>query len=90
MVQIVSSDGHENGQKEMEDDDDDEEEPKWTGGEKEMHRKQESSPDASIETQEGDSKKGNSLICFCYSHISTCFFYNQDYNCFYFPLSHSQ
>ncbi|XP_077084240.1 apoptotic chromatin condensation inducer 1b [Siphateles boraxobius] len=57
VTQIVPSDGHENGQKEMEDDDDEEEEPKWTGGEKEMHRKQESSPDASIETQEGDSKK---------------------------------
>lgn len=61
MVQIVPSEGHENGQKEMEEEDDDEE-PKWTGGEKEIHRKQESSPDASIETQEGDSKKGNSLI----------------------------
>lgn len=46
-----------------EEDDNEEEETKWTGGEKEMHRKQESSPHASIETQEGDSKKGNSLIC---------------------------
>ncbi|XP_067300267.1 apoptotic chromatin condensation inducer 1b isoform X2 [Pseudorasbora parva] len=54
VTQIVPSDGHANGQKEMEDYD---EEPKWTGGEKEMHRTQESSPDASIETHEGDSKK---------------------------------
>ncbi|XP_048039795.1 apoptotic chromatin condensation inducer 1b [Megalobrama amblycephala] len=59
VTQIVPSDGHENGQKEMEEEeeDDNEEETKWTGGEKEMHRKQESSPHASIETQEGDSKK---------------------------------
>ncbi|ROI46736.1 Apoptotic chromatin condensation inducer in the nucleus [Anabarilius grahami] len=59
VTQIVPSDGHENGQKEMEEeeDDDNEEEIKWTGGEKEIHRKQESSPHASIETQEGDSKK---------------------------------
>ncbi|XP_042615741.1 apoptotic chromatin condensation inducer in the nucleus-like isoform X1 [Cyprinus carpio] len=55
VTQIVPSDGHENGQKEMEEED--EEEQKWTKGETEKQRKQESSPDASMEIQDGESKK---------------------------------
>lgn len=63
VTQIVPSDGHENGQKEMdekdeeEDEDDEEEEQKHSGEEKEKPRKQESSPDASVETPECDSQK---------------------------------
>ncbi|XP_059364688.1 apoptotic chromatin condensation inducer in the nucleus-like [Carassius carassius] len=56
VTQIVPSDGQENGQKEMEEEDD-EEEPKWTKGETEKQRKQESSPDAPMEIQDGESKK---------------------------------
>ncbi|XP_016131650.1 apoptotic chromatin condensation inducer in the nucleus-like [Sinocyclocheilus grahami] len=57
VTQIVPLDGHENGQKEMEEEEDEEEEQKWTKGETEKQRKQESSPDASMEIQDGDSKK---------------------------------
>uniref|UniRef100_A0A671P839 Apoptotic chromatin condensation inducer in the nucleus-like n=1 Tax=Sinocyclocheilus anshuiensis TaxID=1608454 RepID=A0A671P839_9TELE len=56
VTQIVPLDGHENGQKEMEEEDE-EEEQKWTKGETEKQRKQESSPDASMEIQDGESKK---------------------------------
>ncbi|KAL0189265.1 hypothetical protein M9458_016364, partial [Cirrhinus mrigala] len=56
---IVPSDGHENGQKEMKDEaeEEDEEEQKWTKGETEKQRKQELSPDATMEIQEGEPKK---------------------------------
>lgn len=57
MVQIVPSDGHENGQKEIKDED--EEEQKWTKGETEKHKKQENSPDVTMEIQEGEAKKGD-------------------------------
>ncbi|XP_058638382.1 apoptotic chromatin condensation inducer 1b isoform X2 [Onychostoma macrolepis] len=59
VTQIVPSDGHENGQKEMkeEEEEDDEEEQKWTKGETEKQRKQENSPDVSVEMQEGEAKK---------------------------------
>ncbi|XP_073692391.1 apoptotic chromatin condensation inducer 1b [Garra rufa] len=60
VTQIVPSDGHENGQKEIKEDEeeeDDEEEQKWTKGETEKQRKHESSPDATMEIQEGELKK---------------------------------
>lgn len=60
VTQIVPSDGQENGEKKMEDDDDgggDDEEQKWTVREKEKPKKRESSSDATMEIQEGESKK---------------------------------
>ncbi len=58
MVQIVPSDGQENGQEEIKDEVD-EEEQKWTKGETEKQKKQENSPDVTMEIQEGEAKKGN-------------------------------
>ncbi len=58
MVQIVPSDGQENGQEEIKDEED-EEEQKWTKGETEKQKKQENSPDVTMEIQEGEAKKGN-------------------------------
>uniref|UniRef100_A0A672RZC1 Apoptotic chromatin condensation inducer in the nucleus-like n=1 Tax=Sinocyclocheilus grahami TaxID=75366 RepID=A0A672RZC1_SINGR len=58
VTQIVPSDGHENGQKEIkEEEEEDEEEQKWTKGETEKQRKRENSPDVTMEIQEGESKK---------------------------------
>ncbi|XP_052418316.1 apoptotic chromatin condensation inducer 1b isoform X1 [Carassius gibelio] len=58
VTQIVPSDGHENGQKEMkEEEEDDEEEQKWTKGETEKQKKPEKSPDVLMEIQEAESKK---------------------------------
>ncbi|KAA0723141.1 Apoptotic chromatin condensation inducer in the nucleus [Triplophysa tibetana] len=52
VTQIVPSDGHENGEKNLEnDDEEEEEEEKWTGGEKEKTRKPERSSDAAMETE---------------------------------------
>lgn len=59
MVQIVPSDGHENGQNEIKEEEEDEEEQKWTKGETEKQRKQENSPDVTVEIQEGEAKKGD-------------------------------
>ncbi|KAK2913618.1 hypothetical protein Q8A67_002017 [Cirrhinus molitorella] len=56
VTQIVPSDGHENGQKEVKEEEDDEEQ-KWTKGETDKQRKHESSPDATMEIQEGELKK---------------------------------
>lgn len=56
MVQIVPSDGQENGQEEIKDEED-EEEQKWTKGETEKQKKQENSPDVTMEIQEGEAKK---------------------------------
>ncbi|XP_056613193.1 apoptotic chromatin condensation inducer 1b [Triplophysa dalaica] len=62
VTQIVPSDGHENGEKKIENDGDDEDEEeeedeKWTGGEKEKTRKPERSSDAAMETEVGDAMK---------------------------------
>uniref|UniRef100_A0A671K9T8 Apoptotic chromatin condensation inducer in the nucleus-like n=1 Tax=Sinocyclocheilus anshuiensis TaxID=1608454 RepID=A0A671K9T8_9TELE len=58
VTQIVPSDGHENGQKEIkEEEEEDEEEQKWTKEETDKQRKWENSPDVTMEIQEGESKK---------------------------------
>lgn len=56
VTQIVPSDGQENGQEEIKDEED-EEEQKWTKGETEKQKKQENSPDVTMEIQEGEAKK---------------------------------
>uniref|UniRef100_A0A8C2GQZ0 Apoptotic chromatin condensation inducer 1b n=1 Tax=Cyprinus carpio TaxID=7962 RepID=A0A8C2GQZ0_CYPCA len=57
VTQIVPSDGHENGQKEIKEEEEDDEEQKWTKGETEKQRKQENSPDVTMEIQEAEPKK---------------------------------
>ncbi len=56
------------GKNEIKEEEEDEEEQKWTKGETEKQRKQENSPDVTVEIQEGEAKKRWPFMI-CWLHL---------------------